>query len=90
MLLESHFWRQHNESETRGGHREGVAPDVYGTQLLAAQQHGAVAGRQRAASFYFSSSKSHVIVLTNNNGPATAPAVLGGSQIRFGICNYVG
>lgn len=75
MLLESHFWKQHNESEMRRGHRDGVSPDVYSTGLHAAEQHRAGTDRQRAASsvFYLSSLKSHVIVLTNNNGPVLLP-----------------
>lgn len=38
--------------------------------------------------FLFFFFKSYIIVLTSNNGPVTAPTILKGSKIRFGICNY--
>lgn len=59
-------------------------------------QHGPTAGKSLSQEsriqqfdFFFSPFfKSYIIVLTNNNGPVSAPTILKGSKIRFGICNY--
>ena len=60
-------------------------------------QHAPAAGKslsqasripQLGVFFFLAFFKSCIIVLTNNNGPVTAPSVLQGSKIKFGICNY--
>lgn len=96
MLLESCFWRREQRLQRVEDMRMERLPTATKRCFT---QHAPPAGKslsqesriQQLELFFFpplSSFKSYIIVLTNNNGPVTAPTILKGSKIRFGICNY--
>lgn len=76
-----------------GGHEDEATSDCRETLLHTARSPSGqvpVTRKHNPTAWFFSFSffKSYIIVLTNNNGPVTAPTILKGSKIRFGICNY--
>lgn len=80
--------RWNNESETSAGRSDELTPGE-DEMLLRAARTPSVRRRKAQIYLFFLSFKSHIIVLPNNHGPVTAPTVLRGSKIRFGICNSV-